>query len=283
MDNSRIQRRLLHLSSVRLRTLREALRLSDLRKEQGFVGGYRSGKDAGIASLLTSFLNRRETERKSRPTEIIAVHSHGHSDHTAGDSELGDLARVIPPKVQALQQAFGIAKWPEDPGKLDLGDRELDVIAIPGHDDVSIAIYDRKTGIMLTGDTVYPGRLYVRNWQAFKTSISRLVVWTRSRPVAHVLGAHIEQTRTPFRDYPVGTTYQPGEHALELSRGNILEIDDALSRAGEKPTEIVLRDVTIVPRKPSPPPFVPVSFNVPMLHETSKYKFVPLGPEPGSA
>jgi len=32
----------------------------------------------------------------------------------------------------------------------------MDIVPIPGHTDDSIALYDHRTGILLTGDTVYP-------------------------------------------------------------------------------------------------------------------------------
>ena len=81
----------------------------------------------------------------------------------------------------------------------------------------------------MTGDTLYPGRLYVRDGAAFTASIRRLVAFTLDKPVAHILGAHVENTRTPYLDYPEGTTYQPDEHALELGRAHLLELNDALA------------------------------------------------------
>lgn len=206
-----------------------------------------AGKQPAIGRTVESLLNKRAAARGKRPAELVVVHSHGHRDHTAGDTELAASSRVVPPAVDALKQAFGIERWPDAPGKIDLGSRVLDVIGIPGHDNVSICIYDRKTGILLTGDSVYPGRLYVANWEDYKRSIERLVDWTRTRPVAHVLGTHIEQTRTPFRDYAVGTAFQPAEHALELSRAHLLELSEALAAAGSTPARIALRDFTIVP------------------------------------
>lgn len=212
--------------------------------------------------------------------ELVVAHSHGHRDHTAGDSSFASVgkARVIAPKVVELTAAFRIASWPDTVGQLDLGERTLDVIPIPGHDSVSAAFYDRKTGILLTGDSVYPGRLYVSNLNEFTASIRRLVEFTQTRPVSHVLGTHIEQTRTPFRDYPVGTTYQPGEHALELSRGHLLELEAALSSAKELTARINLRDFSIVPRSARLSSFVPRDFSVPVLHQARNFKLVPLGP-----
>jgi hypothetical protein len=66
-------------------------------------------------------------------------------------------------------------------------------------------------------------------------------------PIAHILGTHIEQSRTPFVDYPRGTTYQPDEHVLELSRGDLLELNGALLGLQGKSAKIVFRDMTVVP------------------------------------
>ncbi len=42
---------------------------------------------------------------------------------------------------------------------IDLGDRAFEVIHTPGHSPGGIALYERKTGIMLSGDIVYDGPL----------------------------------------------------------------------------------------------------------------------------
>ena len=123
----------------------------------------------------------------------------------------GPATRVVAAQSSAIAQFFGLT-WPTGTAAYDLGDRLIDIVPIPGHEAAHIAIYDRRTGILLTGDTMYPGRLYVSTQQAFRDSVDRLVDFTQSRPIAHVLGAHIENTRWPFLDYPVGTQYQPEEH-----------------------------------------------------------------------
>ena len=57
--------------------------------------------------------------------------------------------------------------------------------------------------------------------------ISFAIRFTRDKPVAHILGAHVENSRTPYVDYPEGTRHQPGEHALELGRAHLLELNEA--------------------------------------------------------
>lgn len=76
---------------------------------------------------------------------------------------------------------------------------------------IRFALYDRRTGILLTGDMVYPWRLYLSDFPAFRQSIHRLALFTNGKLIAHVLGNHIEQTSTPYLEYPIGKMYQPEE------------------------------------------------------------------------
>ena len=108
-------------------------------------------------------------------------------------------------------------------------------------------MYDRRTGLLLTGDTLYPGRLYVSVQQDFRDSVDRLVDFTSTRPVAHVLGAHIEQRRTPYLDYPVGTTQQPDEHVLELAARTCSSCRMPCARCRGPMARTYLRDFTIWP------------------------------------
>jgi hydroxyacylglutathione hydrolase len=182
------------------------------------------------------------------PLPLLVVHSHGHGDHTAGDGVLASrpLTRIVAAQSSAIASFFGLT-WPTGTAEYDLGSRMVDIVPIPGHESAHIAVYDRRTGILLTGDTLYPGRLYVSSQQAYRDSVDRLVAFTQSRPVAHVMGAHIEQKRTPFLDYPVGTQQQPEEHVLELGRSHILELDDTLDRMPGAMVRVYLRDFIVWP------------------------------------
>lgn len=168
---------------------------------------------------------------------LIAAHSHAHGDHTAGDATFsGQPNTTVVPKTQAaIQTEFGITTWPSSEGTIDLGNRVLDVLAIPGHEAQHIAIYDRKTGLLFTGDTLYPGLLFINDWTTYRASVHRLAQFVASHPVSHVLGAHIEMTSTPKQVYPYGTTYQPAEHVLELTAAHVAELDDALTQLGPTP------------------------------------------------
>ena len=71
--------------------------------------------------------------------------------------------------------------------------------------------------------------------------------FTEGKTVAHLLGNHIEQQRTPYLDYPVGTQYQPDEHEWALPRGTLFEIQAGLASMHGKPQRMAFRDFTLWP------------------------------------
>ena len=205
--------------------------------------------NADAAPYVEAIL-RDEARRTARaPLPLLVVHSHGHSDHVAGDEAFRARreVRLVEATREAVTSFFGLRDWPRGLAEYDLGNRVLDVVPAPGHGAASIAFYDRRTGILLTGDVVYPGRLYVRDDRAFRDSIDRLVAFTATRAVTHVLGCHIENTATPFVDYPEGTVYQPDEHVLQLGRAHLLELQAALREMDGPLVRRALRDMTVWP------------------------------------
>ena len=117
---------------------------------------------------------------KNGEVELVVAHTHKHGDHYAGDGQFKEKPNttVIGLEVEDIQNSFKISNWPEEIVDYDLGNRLMKIIPIPGHQASSIAVYDTSTKILLTGDTFYPGRLYVKDWNAFKMSIERLVKFT---------------------------------------------------------------------------------------------------------
>ena len=110
-------------------------------------------------------------------------------------------------------------------------------------------MFDRLTGVLLTGDTFYPGRLYVRDTAAFAESIARLVAFSMDhRVVRHWVAS--ENTRTPGVDYPVGTVDQPEEHDLELGRAQLLELDSVVRAMRGRMVRTVRADFTVWPLRP---------------------------------
>ncbi len=202
-----------------------------------------------VAASVDSIVQAWRARHAQRPIELVVAHSHAHADHVAGDSLFRGKPNValVGRDTAAVRAFFSIAQWPRDSAVFDLGDRVVDVLPIPGHQPASIALYDRRTGVFLTGDTFYPGRLYVRDTAAFVRSVQRLVTFTNTHPISHLLGAHIENSDVPFRDYAVGTVDQPREHGLALTVANLRTLDSALTPMRGRFVRTVLPDFTIWP------------------------------------
>lgn len=164
---------------------------------------------------------------------LLVTHTHRHSDHRQGDTAFQNQEGITVVQLGpvALQQQLGFVDWPNHPASVELGEgRSIQLLPIPGHSDDDVAYFDPITQILVTGDTLYPGRLYVRDWQAYKDSISRLASWVTDKSIGAVLGTHIEMSNTPNVDYPVGTTFQPDEHPLPLSVLDIYALNEALEK-----------------------------------------------------
>jgi hydroxyacylglutathione hydrolase len=205
--------------------------------------------DTGATTTVTL----RDTVRGLIGTKpLIVAHTHAHGDHVASDARFAGQpsTTVVGTARAAVQAQFGLTTWPTTPGMIDLGGRVLDVLAIPGHEATHIAIYDRQTGLLFTGDTLYPGLLFINDWTTYRTSVARLAQFVAGHPIAHVLGAHVEMTATAGQVYPYGTTYQPAEHALALTAGHVAELDAALTQLGPTPPAqpVAHDDVVIDPQ-----------------------------------
>ena len=200
-----------------------------------------------LYETVQRLIAKRGASRES--LRILVTHSHSHGDHTAGDAQFRGKPNVllIEPEALAVRTHFGFTKWPLGTTNLDLGGRELLVMPAPGHQDESVVVYDRKTQWLLTGDSVYPGMLYVRDWNVYRASIQRLVEFSKTQPIAAVMGTHIEMSKTPGKVFPRGSTFQPNELGLALSVDDLRELGHNLQRAGQEPQEITLAKFLVVP------------------------------------
>lgn len=169
--------------------------------------------------------------------ELVVAHSHGHRDHVAGDAAFADrpATTVVGTDVAEVRSFFGFAQWPEEVVSFDLGGRDIEILGIPGHHRASIAVYDARTGLLHTGDTVYPGRIYVEDAPALLDSLERLTGFTESHDVEHVLGCHVEMTRTPGRDYPMGSRHQPDEPPPFMTPAQLRRVRDQYRTVATRP------------------------------------------------
>ena len=184
------------------------------------------------------------------PIDLIVAHTHAHGDHIAGDIQFKNKVRtvVVGLNVSDITSYFKLKNWPLQNGQIDLGNRIMGIIPIPGHQQASIAVYDYATKLLLSGDSFYPGRLYIHDWAAYKLSIQRLADFASVHKISYFLGNHIEMTNTAGKDYPTGTTYQPAEHVLPLSFKDLKELNKALHIAGNIPKYEIHNSFIIDPK-----------------------------------
>ncbi|WP_063836148.1 MBL fold metallo-hydrolase [Actinacidiphila yeochonensis] len=169
---------------------------------------------------------------------LVVAHSHAHGDHVAADGQFADRPHttVVAHEAAAVREFFGFgSSWPEAEVPFDLGGRVLDVIGSPGHQEAAVTFYDRRTGVLLTGDTVLPGRLYAFDGPAYLATLDRLVAFAAEHPVTHVLGGHVEMGRRPGHEYPIGASYQPREQRLELTAADLSALRDAAVAVAGQP------------------------------------------------
>jgi hydroxyacylglutathione hydrolase len=181
---------------------------------------------------------------------LLVAHSHAHSDHVGGDGQFASRARtmIVGHSRLDVQNAFALGEGEfgiaSDVGAIDLGDRLIDVLAIPGHEATHVAFYDRRTTILFTGDTLYPGRLTVRDWRAYRASVARLARFA-DRPIAHVIGAHIELDANDV-EYAEEATVHPNEHPLQLTPEHLGDLARTMDRL-EAPARTKRSDYVVVP------------------------------------
>lgn len=96
-------------------------------------------------------------------------------------------------------KAFVPTGYVADGSMIELGGVTLEVLAIPGHTPDSIALLDRASGRLFTGDSYYKGPIWLyapeTDLDAYRTSINRLAALVPSLKAVH--GAHNEPFSEP--------------------------------------------------------------------------------------
>jgi len=164
-------------------------------------------------------LRRHVALVRERP--ILCVASHSHFDHIGNHHEFADRrihgneADILasPDRERTLAERYADEQMfdalPEgwvsrdyriepapatstlkDGDAIDLGDRAFEVIHTPGHSPGGIALWEKKTGTLLSGDIVYDGPLILDTYHAdladYDASMERLA----KLPVTMVHGGH---------------------------------------------------------------------------------------------
>ena len=141
---------------------------------------------------------------------VIVISSHTHFDHVGGNAEFHEIWNRDLPYTRQNQRgqtnaysrdalaperlcgalpagtkpdSYSIRPWKsthtlQDGERIDLGGRTLEVIFTPGHTPDSLALLDRRNGLLFTGDTFYPGPIYLftpeTDFAAYGQSVARL-------------------------------------------------------------------------------------------------------------
>jgi glyoxylase-like metal-dependent hydrolase (beta-lactamase superfamily II) len=163
---------------------------------------------------------------------VTVINSHTHFDHVGGDAEFLDIWNrdlpytrhnmlgennayshdaLAPERVcgglpaGANAGSYSIRPWRSthtlyDGERVDLGRRELEVIFTPGHTPDSLVLFDRTNGLLFTGDSFYPGQIYLfvpeTDFPAYTRSVARLSALEPQ--VKLLLPAHNVPVAQPF-------------------------------------------------------------------------------------
>jgi hydroxyacylglutathione hydrolase len=159
---------------------------------------------------------------------LLVVHTHRHLDHRAGDAQFASLpsVEVVGYDTASVRRFYHFTAWPNGVAQLELGGRTVDVIPTPGHNETHVSFYDRRTTLFFSGDFMMPGRLLIDDTDAERASATRVAAFVRDRPVRAVLGGHIELD-TAGATYSWGSHDHPGEHALAMTKADLLALPGA--------------------------------------------------------
>lgn len=196
-----------------------------------------------IDALIDQWLDKNPRSSYS----LVVAHTHLHRDHFEGDSQFVDRpnTEMVGRSLAATQEFYGFQDWPNDVVPFDLGGRVLQVMGSPGHEDAEVSIYDPYTQLLFTGDLLYPGRLYVRDWDEFCNSIDRMIAFIDTHPVTHLLGCHVEMSIYPRLDYLIRTSYQPYERPLQMTVEQLYSVQAAIAQVNGSPGVHVFDDYII--------------------------------------
>lgn len=161
---------------------------------------------------------------------LIVVNTHGHPDHALGNGQfervhihaadepsvrtppsgerrrrtMDHLPRPLPPGFDPDTWARSVpeALVPvQDGHAFDLGGRTLEVIALPGHSPGSICLLDRQAGLLLTGDSIHSGTI----WLHLQNSLPLSQFFDHLRRVQGLAGAfdHILPAHGDLSTFPL--------------------------------------------------------------------------------
>lgn len=185
--------------------------------------------DGDLVPLAKTVMDLLPTSGSAKQP-LLVVHTHRHLDHRAGDGQFVALpnVEVVGFDLESVRHFYHFNDWPNSVAQIGLGNRTVDVVPTPGHNETEVSFYDRQTGLVFTGDFLLPARILIDNTKDYLASAQRLISFLKNRPVIYLLGGHIEMN-AQGKMFPWGSQYHPDEHVLEMTRNDLLAFPAALS------------------------------------------------------
>ena len=115
-------------------------------------------------------------------TDFTRANAKGSKDDAQAEIKPDQLCGPLPSGFDANNYAtrpFKVTHWLHGGDTIDLGGRVLKVISTPGHTPDSIALLDQLRGLLFTGDTYYPGLIYLyrpeTDLNAYEASLKKMI------------------------------------------------------------------------------------------------------------
>lgn len=180
---------------------------------------------------LAATVIRLLPEEGSAKLPLLVVHTHRHLDHRAGDGQFLRLpnVQVVGFDIDSVRRYYGFINWPNGLAQIELGDRTVDVMPTPGHNETEVSFYDRETGLFFSGDFLMPGRLLIDDTDSDLTSAKRAAAFAQNHPISYVLGGHIE-VNINGDTFPWESRYHPDEHPLQMTKNDLLALPAAIGK-----------------------------------------------------
>ena len=133
-------------------------------------------------------------ERLVHPAEADLLANPTRESTLADSCVSDDIFTGLPPLPYSSTE-YAVKKAPatqllEDGDTVDLGDRQFLVIHTPGHSPGGIALFEKSTGILFSGDIVYDGPLIEDAYHSDPEDYYRSMVRLLELPVTTVHGGH---------------------------------------------------------------------------------------------
>ncbi|MGI5852076.1 MAG: MBL fold metallo-hydrolase [Caldicoprobacterales bacterium] len=123
--------------------------------------------------------NAKEIAESITKLPIALLNTHADPDHISGNSGFDTF--YMHPDEEDLYRAHdgsGIILPVKNNDIIDLGNRPLKIISIPGHTPGSIAILDINSRVLIAGDSVQDGHIFMfkehRNMSLYVESLNKL-------------------------------------------------------------------------------------------------------------